>query len=238
MATFNLVTAPALSSPVTLDEAKNHLRVNVADDDALIQSHLEAATERVELETGRQLLTARRELWLDSTPGMGVGSGDAQTAGWGPSSGSAGLNAWIDYGLWWNRRYIDMPFPPLQTVISIKYTDTSGVVQTWDPTLYQVSAPSGPRAERGRIQPAYGQSWPVTRDQMNAVIVQFDCGYGTSGDSVPQMLKRAILMIAGDLYENREATVVTDRRVTVQELPYGVDNILQQYRARPVLRAA
>jgi uncharacterized phiE125 gp8 family phage protein len=238
MAAFNLITAPTQASPVTLEEAKAHLRVAIDDDDGLIQAYLEAATERVELETGRQLLTAVRELWLDSAPGLGMGLGDPQSSTWGPWNGSAGLNAWIDWGLWWNRRYIDMPFPPLVSVTSVKYVDTTGVTQTWDPTLYQVSAPSGPRAERGRVQPAYGQAWPVTRDQMDAVIVRFTCGYGADGDTVPQMLRRAILLIAGDWYQSREGTIVSDTRMTVEELPYGVNNILQQYRARPVLRAA
>jgi uncharacterized phiE125 gp8 family phage protein len=238
MSALHLVTPPS-GYPVSLEEAKAHLRipVDMTDEDDLIESQLAAASDRVELETGRQLLTATRELWLDSTPGVGMPQGDAPSTGWGPWNSSIGTNAWMDWGLWWTRRYIDMPFAPLLSVVSIKYTDTSGVVQTWDPTQYQVSAPAGPLARRGRVQPAYGMSWPTLRDQMDALIVQFTCGYGPTGDAVPQMLRRAILLILGDLYENREATVVTDRRVTVQPLPYGVDQILQQYRARPVLRA-
>lgn len=228
--TLNLVT-PASGWPVTLTEAKQHLRVATDDDDELIQSQLEAATERVELETGRQLLTATWQLWLDSAPGLSGSS-------WGFETSLGGATAWLDAGPWWNRLFIDVPRPPLVAVTSITYVDTTGVTQTWDPTLYQVHKPAGPTAPRGKIRPAYGVSWPVTRDQMDAVVVQFTAGYGTAPGSVPQRLRRAILMITGDLYENREATIVTDRRVTVEELPNGVDNILRQYRARPVTKAA
>lgn len=231
MSTLNLVTA-AVGIPVSLEEAKHHMRVSTADDDALIQSDLESACERVEIETGRQLLTATWQLWLDSAPGLSQSSGGPDTGLW------AGANAWMNLGAWWNRLYIDVPRPPLASVSSITYVDTAGVTQTWDAALYQVHKPAGPTAGRGKIRPAYGVSWPVTRDQMDAVVVQFTAGYGTSGDAVPQPLRRAILMIAGDLYENREATIVTDRRVTVEEMPSGVDRILQQYRARPVTRAA
>lgn len=237
MGRLNLVTAPT-AEPVTLADAKLHLRVNVSDDDALITDALIAGRERVELETGRQLITATWELWMDGFPGQpssGIDGGMGYGA-WGFDSLASAR--WLDWNLWWKNQFIDMPLAPLQSVASIKYIDASGVQQTWDPTQYQVDAPVGPRASRGRIKPAYGVSWPVTRDQMDSVIVQFTAGYGAAATAVPSMLRRAILLIAGDFYENREGTVVTDRRVTVQELPYGVSNILQQYRARPIARAA
>lgn len=231
MGALHVVTAPQ-GEPISLDEAKRHLRVSVDDDNDLIQSHLESARERVEIETGRQLLTGTFELWLDSAPGLQSSWGQDGLAWWGSNQ------PWMNWGPWLNRLFIDVPKPPLLSVVSITYVDTSGVTQTWDPTLYQVHKPYGPTAHRGKIRPAFGVSWPVTRDQMDALVVQFTAGYGTTGASVPQPLRRAILMIAGDLYENREATVVTDRRVTIQELPSGVDRILQQYRARPITRAA
>lgn len=231
MGALNLVTAPA-GEPISLDEAKRHLRVSFDDDNDLIQSHLESARERVEIETGRQLMTATWELWLDTAPGLQNSWDSAAATLWGVNQ------AWMNWGPWLDRVYIDVPRPPLASVVSITYVDTSGLTQTWDPTLYQVSKPAGSTCRRGKIRPAYGASWPVTRDQMDAIVVRFTAGYGLTNASVPQPLRRAILMIAGDLYENREATVVTDRRVTVQELPSGVDRILQQYRARPVTRAA
>ncbi len=82
-----------------------------------------------------------------------------------------------------------------------------------------------------------GLWWPVTRSQLDAVVVRFQCGYGAAGSQVPQLLRRAVLLTAGDLYENREGTVVTERRVTVQDLLW-IDRIFQQYRMRPIVKAA
>ena len=234
MTSLNLVTAPA-AEPVSLDDMKRHLKIDFADEDDQITDGLFVSRERVELETGRQLITATWELWLDNVPGYPSGHHDAMGS-FGFDTGSS--SRWLDWSLWFDRGFIDVPCAPLQTVVSIKYVDTSGVQPTWDPTLYQVVAPAGPRAARGRIRPAYGQSWPVTRDQMASLIVQFTCGYGLSGAAVPAMLKRAIKLMGGDLFEHREDTIVTKSRSTVLPLPYGIAQIMSQYRARPITRAA
>lgn len=53
---LSLVTEPA-TEPITLDEAKAHLRVSITDDDALITALIVAARERAEQETRRALIT-------------------------------------------------------------------------------------------------------------------------------------------------------------------------------------
>lgn len=60
-----LVTPPA-EEPVTLAEAKLHLRVDIPDDDLLIEALLVAAREYVEMYTRRQLVTATWQLQLDT----------------------------------------------------------------------------------------------------------------------------------------------------------------------------
>ncbi|MFM8462722.1 MAG: head-tail connector protein [Burkholderiaceae bacterium] len=64
---LQLVTPPA-GEPVSLAEAKLHLRVDVDDDDALIGSLISAARQAAETLTGRQLNTARWKLVLDAFP--------------------------------------------------------------------------------------------------------------------------------------------------------------------------
>lgn len=46
--------------------------------------------------------------------------------------------------------------------------------------------------------------------------------------TVPADLRQAILMLVGHYYENREATLVG---VSAEEVPYGVQSILDQHRA-------
>lgn len=64
MSSLNLVTAPT-TELIGLDLAKSQCRVDLGDDDALIQGFIIAAREYVENYTGRQLVTARYELVLD-----------------------------------------------------------------------------------------------------------------------------------------------------------------------------
>lgn len=63
--------------------------------------------------------------------------------------------------------------PPLLAVSSIRYVDVDGVTQTLSSADYQVDD----RSWIARILPAYGASWPSTRDQANAVTVAFTAGY-------------------------------------------------------------
>lgn len=62
------LTSPPAVEPLTLTEAKAHLRVSGTDDDATVASYLAAARIRFERETGRQLITAEYTLRLDRFP--------------------------------------------------------------------------------------------------------------------------------------------------------------------------
>jgi uncharacterized phiE125 gp8 family phage protein len=64
---WKLVTAPA-TEPVTLAEAKAHLRVDLSDDDLLIESLVSAARAHIEDATGRALITQTWRLNLDNWP--------------------------------------------------------------------------------------------------------------------------------------------------------------------------
>jgi uncharacterized phiE125 gp8 family phage protein len=68
---LELTTPPAIE-PVTLDEAKAHLKVDTADDDALITSLIAAARARAEWHTGRAFVTQGWKLWLDTWPCNGI----------------------------------------------------------------------------------------------------------------------------------------------------------------------
>lgn len=95
---------------------------------------------------------------------------------------------------------IRIPLPPLRSVESITYVDSNGDTQTLATSVYAVDTASEP----GVVSLKYGQTWPSTRCQRNAVTIAFTCGYGTS-DDVPERLKSAIKLMVGDLYANREA---------------------------------
>ena len=78
----------------------------------------------------------------------------------------------------------------LVEVDTIKYLDSSGVLQVLDDTEYRVDTGVQP----GSIEPAYGLEWPVAYPVTNSVIVTYTAGYGEAAD-VPADIKAAIKMI-------------------------------------------
>jgi uncharacterized phiE125 gp8 family phage protein len=67
---LRMITAPMVQ-PLTLEEVKEHLRVDYTEADSLISAYIEAATSHVEGEhsfTGRALVTQTWELVIDHFP--------------------------------------------------------------------------------------------------------------------------------------------------------------------------
>lgn len=151
---LKIFTAPA-EEPVTLAEAKLHLRESETARDALILSLIAGATDFAERETGRRLITQTWDYFLDGFP---------------------------DWGL-------EVPYPPLASITSIKYIDTAGAEITLAATEYLVDVKSEP----GRVTPAYGKTWPSIRSQVNAVTIRFVCGYGLHA-AVPERVRNAQLL--------------------------------------------
>src|SRR5690606_26498646 len=115
---------------------------------------------------------------------------------------------------------IRLPRPPLVSVTSITYVDTSGVTQTLSSSLYEVDTASEP----GRIVPAYGQSWPATRGEMNDVIVTYEAGYGetvaAARGAMPANLKLGMLHYVAQWFRQREPVNVDN---IINELPMAGD---------------
>lgn len=123
---------------------------------------------------------------------------------------------------------IYLPRPPLISVTSISYLDTAGVSQTLTAvTDYKVDATSEP----ARIVPAYGESWPSTRDEIDAVTVVAKCGYGATAASVPKTLKLAAKLLAAHWYERRTGAEYL-QGATLSEIPMGIKALVEPYRMR------
>ena len=201
---LQLIT-PAAQEPVSILEARQHLRVDFDDDDALILALIAAARQSAEMLTGRQFVTARWKLVLDSFPGpslMGVPAGQAFTL-----PGHAVL----------------LPKSPVASVVEIRYLDMAGAWQVMPAANYTVDN----ACEPARITPVFGQIWPVALPQIGAVSVTFDAGYGSAAD-VPEGLKSWIKLRLGSLYAHREE-VASMARGRIDPLPF-VDGLLDPYK--------
>ena len=163
------ITTP--TEPVTLAEAKLHLRVDDTAEDALITALISAARETCEDRIDGTIPVTGWRLTLDAFP-------DA----------------------------IKLPRGPVASVESVKYLDADGMQQALSALDYLVDTVSTP----GYIVPAYGKAWPETREQINAVEVEYTAGSATT----PAALKAWMLLAIGDMYANREAS--SDRPVVVQ----------------------
>lgn len=115
---LELVTAPQVE-PITLAEAKQHLRATGADD-ALIVRLIAAARRHVEAHTRRRLITQRWRIYFDSF-------GECRYFG------AAGLGLVLP----------DMT--PAVSIESVKYIDSAGVLQTLAPAVYQLIPGLPPR---------------------------------------------------------------------------------------------
>jgi uncharacterized phiE125 gp8 family phage protein len=186
------LVSPPLIEPVTLAEAKAHLRLDTDADDAYVSALITTARERVELFLRRALITESFDYTLDGFPT--------------------------------NRRSIDIPRPPLQSVESVKYIDTAGTLQALAAESYVVDCASN---EIGRVALACNQFWPFALCSINAVVIRFTAGYGDAMEDVPRAIRHGILIEISNLYENRE-DIVSGQSIGMLSLS---ERLLWLYRA-------
>lgn len=127
------------------------------------------------------------------------------------------------------RSQIRLPYPPLQSVTGVYYTPEGDSEQTYGAANYHVDVLS----RVGRVVLEKNSAWPGDELQVvNGVRVEFVAGYGDEADDVPEEVRRAMLLIVGDLYENREETVGV-QGLTLERLPFGMAALLADYRIWP-----
>jgi len=90
---------------------------------------------------------------------------------------------------------IQLARSPVSAIVSVSYTDADGAEQTLDPADYTLDADNLP----GWLLPAYGTSWPGTRDVINAVRVRFTAGYADAA-AVPAGVRAWMLLRLRHLY--------------------------------------
>jgi hypothetical protein len=219
--------APPTVEPLTLAEAKLHLREVVLDEgiDSKIQQAIQGAREIAENDTRRSFLTQQWQIALDSFPRPAMNLSNATWYGpqWGSAPGPLqilNVDGTTGYEIF-------LPYPPLQRVDEIKYIDQNGATQTMN-LLSDIIVDSF--SEPARILPAFGTVWPATQIQANAVLIKFTCGYGDTPDVVPAAVKMWMLSMIGAAYEARELEVLLNRG-TVQHFPF-IDRLLDPVRIR------
>lgn len=154
------ITPPSVE-PITLALAKQHLRVDYTDDDALIPLYISAARDYAENYTGRAFLPQTWQLSLNVFPFN-------MQQSWPPASRMqqrSFLNSQME---------ILLPFAPLSAVNSITYQNPPGTVVTMDPSQYTVNTGQEP----GSVTPANGVYWPFPMPYVpDTVQINYLAGY-------------------------------------------------------------
>jgi uncharacterized phiE125 gp8 family phage protein len=170
-------TAPT-NEPLDLTETKSFLDIASEDgtDDNMILKLIKAARSFFEERTYRRLIT---QTWY------------------------AYMNDWPGGEDFPNPDYVDeieVPYPPLQSVSSIKYYDQSGTEYTFSSANYNVDISSEP----GRIVLKDTVSWPTTLlKTAEGIKIEYICGYGSTYSNVPEDIQLCLMMLVQHWFHNR-----------------------------------
>lgn len=197
---LKLITPPA-TDPITLAQAKEHLRYVDDDEDALIAAFIKSATQNVEQFTGRALIDQTWDLVLDSFPTDKTVTPHLE---------------------------IKIPKPPLIEVTQIEYDDLNGDQIIVPSGNYYVDTTND---LFGWVVPQGTLIWPATIDAINSVRVRFRAGYLNTNSpptaAVPDDIIAGLKLMLGTLFEHRELQAVGS---IATRLPWGVENLLRPHR--------
>lgn len=199
--TVAVVTPPA-AMPVTVAEVKAYIRLDTSDEDALIETFIDAATENAEAYTRRAFITRTLRMSLD----LGC-SRTADSLG----EGVYELPVTALYGAL--PRVVEMWPQPIKTITGVRTYDTSDTESTFDAANYKLNA------DGSRFILTSNASWPSNLRPEAAAVITFTAGYGTA-DDVPAAIKTAIMAHAGKMFDER----------SICELPETSQRLLRPFR--------
>ncbi|MDR7222624.1 head-tail connector protein [Aminobacter aminovorans] len=180
-------TVAPTAEPVTLVDAKAHLRVTHTSEDGLISGLIRAAREDVERATGMALIDQTWRLVLDRWPAD---------------------------------NFVMLMRHPVRQVLSVTIFGSEGAASIVNPADYQLDMLSRP----ARI---HFDRAPERLRVMNGVEIDFRTGFGEAGTDVPDLLKRAVLLLVAHWYDFRTSFGPDDQPVSY---PGGYDRLLAGYR--------
>ena len=112
-----------------------------------------------------------------------------------------------------------LPRHPVREVTAVTFYDADGVAHVLSAGDYQVDTVSRP----ARV--VIGKALDGLR-AMNGLEIDFACGFGEAGPDVPDILRRAITLLAAHWYEFRTSYGPSDQPVSY---PAGYDRMISAY---------
>ena len=125
---------------------------------------------------------------------------------------------------------LELRWPPLNSITSVKYTDTDGDQQTVSTDVYE----AGENFGVGIVRRKFEQEWPTdVRLHPDSIEVAFVAGYGTAGSDVPSGIRHAIKIMVADMWQHPESIVLGTIAVPLRHAA-TVDALLASYRVLEV----
>ncbi len=184
----NLKTEP-VDEPVTLDEAKQQIRVTTSTENDFIEDLIKSARISAELYCERVFITQTWQIFFDFLGNIG------RSEWWNGVREGPVTSFFADV--------IEITRPPLQSIVSVTSFDQDDVGTVFSDSNYNVRVYSGNNPPKGRIALKGGVSWPVGGRNVDSLEIEFIAGYGDAGSDVPRQIRNAILEEVAFRYEHR-----------------------------------
>ena len=208
-----VVTVPNYNlSPVTLQEVKNHLKMDSPNFDDQLELIRLGAIEEFAAESGLALAPQVQDIFFDRLPGETLHP----------------QQQWP----WRDCEYYALPFYPVNSIASFKYTDSGATVTTWSTANYILNSAVKPC----RVYRSYGVSWPsFIKYPVNPISIRVQCGYtdnnpSTNGPAIPNDIKNAILLMCEHRFRNSSAVEIGVTPTFATVVPKSYSAILERYR--------
>lgn len=196
--TARYLSSPPEVEPLSPQDVKDHSRIQMDADDALIQIWIKAARIIAQKLSGEIFIT---QTWQLTYPYF-------------PHGSSLPLPL--------------KPIQSIESVIYIdtagadqEFGTMGGSPEAWQEFSLLRDE------ENPRIVLKPNQIWPVVFDYVeNAITVSVVAGYGDSPDDVPGHFRASMLLLCGHFYENRENVVVSENNINALEIPLGIRDLI------------
>lgn len=221
-----LVTPPS-TEPITLLEAKKHLRLEHSLDDEYVTGLILVARQFIERICWRALI---QQTWEITLPSFRGADRYELTPEWQPSSPSQFDNSWLIGARGYRfRPYLELDRGHLADTpnVVVTYYDDTNTLVTLSPSTYLVTgALDDTRFGRLWLNEVGGYSWPSTASRPDAVRVSAAYGYANA-DKIPEPIKHAIKLLVSQLYEHRTPQVTG---TIVASIDFTIDSLIAPYR--------
>ena len=194
-----LTAAPAVE-PVSLADARAHLRVDGTAEDAFISSLIITSRLHIEAALGLALINQSWTWTIDAWPGVA----GVEFPVWSLSPLDRISRRDFDVG-------VALPMRPVRTIDQIRIKAADGTPTVLAPQRYVLDGTSHP----ARLLPTL-QALPNPGQPVQGIQIDFTAGFSAAASDVPAPIRLALQMLVAHWFENREPVLSGERAAAIR----------------------